>query len=125
MIGFPIETTQMTTPEDSRFEHLRRWLMLAIAVLAVFGIAFLIMALWINRYDPVLTQLAIANFPAIVGLPLAAVAAFIVVAVFRQSENPIEFEALGFKLKGAAREIVLWIACFMTVVIGIRLLWKF
>jgi hypothetical protein len=105
-------------------EHLRRWLMLGIAVIAVSGIAFLIVALWINCYDPVLTQLAIANFPAIVGLPLAAVAAFVVVAVFWQSE-PIEFEALGFKLKGAAGEIVLWIACFMTVVIGIRLLWKF
>jgi hypothetical protein len=115
----------MTTSEDPRFEHLRRWLMLAIAVVAVSGIALLIVALWRNRYDPVLTQLAIANFPAIVGLPLAAVAAFIVVAVFRQSENPIEFEALGFKLKGAAGEIVLWIACFMSLVIEIRLLWKF
>ena len=115
----------MSTSDGPLFEHLRRWLMFAIALLAVLGIAFFLVALWVNRYDPLLTEITIANFPAILGLPLAAITAFIVVAVFRQSENPIEFEALGFKLKGAAGEIVLWIACFITIVVGIRLLWKF
>ena len=85
----------------------------------------MVVALWMNRFDPVLTDLAMANLPAIIGLPLAAVTAFIVVAGFRQSENPIAFEALGFKLKGVAGEIVLWIACFIAIVVGIRVLWKY
>jgi hypothetical protein len=125
MVRFPPLANAMKTSDNPRFEQLRRWLMLAIALFAVLGIAFLVVAVWMNRFDPVLTDLAMANFPAIIGLPLAAVTAFIVVAVFRQSENPIEFEALGFKLKGAAGEIVLWIACFIAIVVGMRVLWKY
>jgi hypothetical protein len=113
------------SPDDPRVDQLRRWMMLGIALFAVLGIASLFVAVWMNRFDPILTDLVLANFPAIIGLPLAAITAFVVVAVFRQSENPIEFQALGFRLKGAAGEIVLWIACFLAIVIGIRLLWKF
>src|SRR3970040_1305183 len=98
MIRLRPRGTAMSTSDGPLFEHLRRWLMFAIALLAVLGIAFFLVALWVNRYDPLLTEIATANFPAIIGLPFAAITAFIVVAVFRQSENPIEFEALGFKL---------------------------
>ena len=115
----------MTTSEDPRFEHLRRWITLGIGIFAILGIAILIAGLWINRYDPELTRLVMSNFPAIIGLPFAAIAAFIIVAVFRQSETPLEFEVVGFKLKGAAGELVLWIACFVAIVAGIRLLWKY
>jgi hypothetical protein len=94
-------------------------------LIAVTGIAILLVAVWKNRYDPELTNLVAANFPAIVGLPFAAVAAFIVVAVFRQSETPLELEVFGFKLKGAAGELVLWFACFLAIVVGIRMLWKY
>lgn len=115
----------MTTPDDPGFERLRRWITLGIALFAVMGIAILLVAVWKNRFDPELTHLVATNFPAIVGLPFAAIAAFIVVAVFRQSETPLELEVLGFKLKGAAGELVLWIACFLAIVVGIRMLWKY
>ncbi len=91
----------MTTP-DPGFERLRRWITLGFALFAVLGIALLLVAVWKNRYDPELTHLVDTNFPAIVGRPFAAIAAFIVVAVFRQSETPLELEVLGFKFKGAA-----------------------
>src|SRR5258707_10774792 len=115
----------MTPPDDSGFERLRRWITLGIALVAVMGIAILLVALWKNRYDPELTKLVVTNFAAIIGLPFAAIAAFIIVAFFRQGETPIEFEAFGFKLKGAAGELVLWIASFLAIVIGIRALWKY
>jgi len=115
----------MTTSDDPGFEHLRRWITLGIALLTILGIFILIVGLWRNRYDPELTSLVMNNFPAIIGLPFAAVAAFIVAAVFRQSETPLEFEAVGVKLKGAAGELVLWIACFLAIVAGIRVLWKY
>jgi len=46
--------------------------------------------------------------------------------VFGNEENevPIEFEGLGFKLKGAAGEIVLWMLCFLAISGAIRLLSK-
>ena len=115
----------MTTSDDPGFERLRRRVTLGIALFAVMGMAVLLVRLWIDRFDPELTRLVTANFPAIIGLPFAAIAAFIIVAVFRQSETPLEFEVLGFKLKGAAGELVLWIACFLAIVASIRLLWKY
>jgi hypothetical protein len=91
---------------------------------AVAALTVLIWNLWVNRYDPVLTQLVVSNFAAIIGLPLAAVTAFIVIAILRQSEQPLEFEGLGFKFRGPAGEIVLWVGCFLASVGAIRLLWR-
>lgn len=115
----------MTPSEDPHFERIRRWITLGIALFAVLGFLALFLGLWLNRLDPELTTLVRTNFPTIIGLPFAAIAAFIVVAVFRQNEAPLEFEVVGFKLKGAAGELVLWIACFLAIVASIRLLWKY
>src|ERR1700733_7957542 len=65
----------------------RRQINLGIAVLALIGIALLIALLWSNRFDPVLSGLVTKNFAAIVGLPFAFVASFVVVAMFRQGES--------------------------------------
>ena len=106
------------------FESLRRAMTLVLVVLAVSGLVLLIWSLWSNRYDPVLTQLVVNNFAAVIGLPFAAITAFIVVAILRQSEQPVEFEGLGFRFRGPAGEIVLWIGCFLAIVGAIRLLWR-
>jgi len=103
---------------------MRRMTTLVLAVFAVVGLAILIWSLWANRYDPVLTQLVLSNFAVIVGLPFAAIAAFIVVAILRQSEQPVEFQGLGFRFRGPAGEIVLWIGCFLAIVGAIWLLWR-
>jgi hypothetical protein len=55
---------------------------------------------------------------------MAAIAAFIIVALFRQNEQPLEFEGFGFKFRGASGEIVLWIACFAAITGAIYLLWQ-
>jgi hypothetical protein len=114
----------MKRGRQEAFESLRRVTTLVLAVVAVAGLSGLIWAFWISRYDPVLTQVVVSNFAAIVGLPLAAVTAFIVVAILRQSEQPLEFEGLGFKFRGPAGEIVLWVGCFLAIVGAIRLLWR-
>lgn len=61
---------------------------------------------------------------AVVGLPIAAVTAFMLVSVLEVTTGKIEFEGLSFKFRGASGPIVLWIACFIAMVIGIKLLWK-
>lgn len=93
--------------------------------MGLLGVSAIIALAWVNRFDRVLTDLVVGNFPAIIGLPFAFVAAFIVVSLFRQNEQPLEVEGLGFKLKGAAGEVVLWVLCFMVIVGAIRLLWKY
>jgi hypothetical protein len=80
-------------------------------------VSALIWADWSNRYDPVLSDLVTRKFAAIIG-------AFIVVALFRQAEGAVEFEAVGVKFKGAAGQFVLWLVCFLAIAAAIALLWR-
>ncbi|MGZ7868287.1 hypothetical protein ACXR8U_21855 [Methylobacterium radiotolerans] len=95
-----------------------------IAVVGLLMAAVLIYALWANRYDSVVSDLVVKNFAAIIGLPFAFLASFIVIALFRQGENPIEFKGFGFDFKGASGEIVLWLLCFSTISSAIKVMWK-
>ena len=61
---------------------------------------------------------------AVVGLPIATVAAFLLVSILQVTSGRIEFEGIGFKFRGASGPVVLWIACFIVFVIGIKLLWQ-
>jgi hypothetical protein len=58
------------------------------------GAVVLVFAVWHNRFDPVLSRLVVHNFAAIVGLPSAFVASFIVIALFRQGETQSSLTAL-------------------------------
>jgi hypothetical protein len=71
-----------------------------------------------------LGPLFVKDFPVLVGLPVAAVGAFVIVTFLRQGEAPIEFEGLGFKLRGAAGQVVLWLLCFIVFAVSIKLLWQ-
>jgi hypothetical protein len=62
--------------------------------------------------------------PSLSGIRFGAIGAFIVVTLLRQREEPLEFEGLGVKLKGAAGEIILWNIFFLVIVTAIKLLWK-
>lgn len=63
------------------------------------------------------------HFIAVFGLPAAAAAAFIIVTLFRQGEEPIKIKGLGFEIQGAAGPVVLWVMCFLAICGGIKLLW--
>ena len=64
------------------------------------------------------------NYAACVGVPLSALTAFCIVLLLKiVSTGPIEIEALGFKFRGAAGPVVLWIFCFLAVTFGVYLLW--
>jgi hypothetical protein len=63
------------------------------------------------------------HYQAIIGLPAAAAVSFIIVVFLRQTEGPIEFEGLGFKLKGAAGQAVMWVVCFLAIAGAIKLVW--
>lgn len=105
-------------------ERWRSIINIGLAVIGVVAVAGLLVALWANRFDPVLTDLVLGNFPVIIGLPFAFLGAFIVVALFRQAEGAIEFKALGIEMKGAAGQVVLWVICFLSITAAIALLWQ-
>ena len=60
---------------------------------------------------------------ATIGLAMSAITAFCLVALLEIARGPIEFEALGFKFKGASGPVILWVFCFLAMVFGVWLLW--
>lgn len=102
-----------------RFRH---YLTIAIALagLAMTGLLFAL--LWKNRFDIVATNFVLLNWKAILGVPFSCMGAFVVVTMFKQGAEPLEFEGLGFKFRGSAGEVVLWALCFLVLISAIHLL---
>ena len=69
-------------------------------------------------------RLVSEHWPALIGTPLSAITAFCVVSLLRVANGPIEFEALGFKFRGASGPVVLWVFCFLAVTCSLFFLWK-
>jgi hypothetical protein len=64
------------------------------------------------------------HLPLFVGIPFAMISAFIVVTFLNdQASEPIEISSLGFRYKGAAGQLVLWVVVFLAIVFSIRYLW--
>jgi hypothetical protein len=60
----------------------------------------------------------------ILGVAIAAISAFSVVAVLDvMAHDPLEIKVLGVELKGAAGPVVLWVVCFLVIVLGSYVLW--
>jgi len=68
-------------------------------------------------------ELAKEHLPAVIGLPIAAATAFLLVSILQVTSGKIEFECIGFKFRGASGPVVLWTASFIAMAICIKLLW--
>ncbi len=64
------------------------------------------------------------QYGATIGMPMSAIAAFCIVTLLRATSGPIEFEALGFKFRGASGPIVMWFVCFLSMIFAMWLLWQ-
>ena len=51
----------------------------------------------------------------------AVIVAFTIVLTLRYATGEIEFEAPGFKFKGASGPILLWVVCFLAIIFGFYL----
>jgi len=69
-------------------------------------------------------QLMIEHYPVMIGLPSAALLAYIIVVLFEARFDKIEMSVGTFlKFRGASGPVVLWILIFSTITVSIRLLW--
>lgn len=99
-----------------------RWLS---GVLAILGIIIFLVLLWnvFFNFDE-RGQILKEHFSAIVGIPVAAGTALIVVASLRFMEGQIEIEVSDRgKFKGATVPIIMWLLCFLAITGGIKWLW--
>lgn len=106
--------------EEERIQSTAFWFAVAAAVGG--GIVFLytiyIVAVGFRYWEELLRD----HFAAIIGLPAAAALAFALVVFLRQTDGPIEFEGLGFKFKGAAGQVAMWICLFSGCICSYQIL---
>jgi magnesium-transporting ATPase (P-type) len=108
---------------------LRRWVtwfgVVGTVVLGAFFFGFMIYQTIRGESEPAnwLIKLTQTNYAALVGVPMSAVTAFCIVSLLKVTNGPIEFEVLGFKFRGASGPIVLWVLCFLAIVVAFRVLW--
>jgi hypothetical protein len=91
--------------------------------IAIFAATYFSRVAWLALHEAFWKDLALKHFPAMVGLPAAALAATFLILTFEAVSGDIEFKALGFEFKGASGPIVLWVVCFLSIPVAIRLLW--
>ena len=107
--------------QDENTTKIAHFIAFAVSVAAVILFAFWVLVDW---RQPYWSRIIEEHFAAIIGLPMSAAGAFIVVVFLRQGvAGPIEFEGMGFKFKGPSGAVVLWLMCFLGIVIGIKVLW--
>jgi hypothetical protein len=109
--------TKMTSPNPRR---VLLWL-LVIALPIALGMALVGFVLILPT--DVKIEIAKRNLAALVGLPVAAVFALLLVLGLQQASGPIKFEGLGFKFEGASGQIILWVFTFLAMAGAIKLLW--
>ena len=65
-----------------------------------------------------------SHYAATIAVPLSGVSALCVVLALKATTGPIEFEAFGFKFRGASGPLVFWLICFIAMIWAVWLLWK-
>lgn len=122
-----METETKQPAIDNRLRRYANWgIVLGTALWACYFVGFLVYhSLRSTTADNSwLLQIIAKHYAAAVGVPLSAISAFCIVLLLQVVvSGPIELEALGFKFRGAAGPVVLWIFCFLAMVFGVYLLW--
>lgn len=74
------------------------------------------------KQEPWARDLVTDHFPAIIGLPAAALASFLIIAAFEARFDKIKMKVGQLvEFSGASGPIVLWVLCFCAMASGIKL----
>ena len=108
--------------DQPRLREVVTWVTLAVTtvfVLLVWGVTF-----YLGLTSPDWQPFVKEHFRALFGVPASIGSALILVIILRAvAEGRIEFEAMGFKFKGASGPLVLWALCFLAIATAFWVLW--
>jgi hypothetical protein len=111
------------SPPLSLVRQVVTWLCVVLGPLLV-GIAFFPIIRAAIQQQPWLLTIFRQHYAAIFGLPGAALLSFILVVVFEARFDNIEMEIANLvKFRGASGPVILWVLCFLSIALAIKLLW--
>lgn len=93
-------------PSDDRRIH-QVGFGIAVLMVAMIVIISILNVSWMAHQEWFLKDVLREHLLVIVGVAEAAGASIAIVVFLRQTDGPIEFEGLGFKLKGAAGQVTM------------------
>ncbi|MET8995785.1 hypothetical protein [Amycolatopsis sp. Hca4] len=111
------------TTHNSHFRRTAAWIggIVGAAQMIVFTFPVAV-ASW--RREPWVMDLVDHHFPAIIGLPAAAVASFLIITAFESRFDKIKMKIGNLiEFSGASGPIVLWVLCFCAMASCIRIVW--
>lgn len=123
-------SVQVVNVDVQRAEHRFRSIATRIAVAGTWGLSAFF-SIFLGYHSVVRTttegswllEVVEQHFAATIGIPLSAVSAACIVIILESTSGPIRFEALGFKFSGASGPVVLWLFCFLAMILALKLLW--
>ncbi|WP_294332428.1 hypothetical protein [uncultured Sphingomonas sp.] len=135
MINDPLTATPDTPvneSQESKDASTFRVAFLALIFLSVIAYLFVLAAYLVARawnglkWDGLISLVHEAGPTNVFGLPIAAGAAFGIVTLFehlsssRKEAGEISFKIFGAEFSGPAGPTTLWLACFLTLLLGIK-----
>jgi hypothetical protein len=113
-------------PEDREAERRERlldlcgWLVVCAAGLVSLAYLVLCIGAAINGR---LRDIAFQHAATCFCLPSAVLIALVVVLLLRTVAGNIQLKALGFEFQGASGPIIMWILCFLTLILAVVKTW--
>jgi hypothetical protein len=106
-------------------ERTRRTIAVGVALVftTILTLSFVATVIFYSRHPAMFEEIAQNHFRGLMGPPMCAMTAMAIVSILRVTSGDIEFEAFGFKFKGASGPIVLWVITFLATVTGVATLW--
>jgi hypothetical protein len=92
--------------------------------ITIFAIAITLMDVNATRGGEFWNDMVKQHFVSTVWLPAAVVTSLTVVLILRTMEGDIALKfSKEFELRGASGPIIMWVICFLTLVLAVRLTW--
>jgi hypothetical protein len=79
--------------------------------------------LYIQLHGIYYASVLYSQIPTLIGLPMAASAALLLVLLLPENYGNIDARVLGIHLRGASGPIILWVICFLSIAATIKLTW--
>ncbi len=93
-----------------------RFTWIAAILISMFAVIFFGRLTYLGITNGFWQRIFLEHFAAVVGLPAAAIASLFIVIILEASSGNIEF-------KGASGPIIMWVVCFLSIVLAIKALW--